>query len=93
MCPQTLTHKASAESCCDPQYLYLSALLDTSRGPLPVLGATSAPRMRPYTHCLCGSGAATIYSNLEIELIDVFLSEDMRRPEENLAAVNDFQLA
>ena len=33
------------------------------------------------------------YSNLEIELIDVFLSEDMRRPEENLAAVNDFQLA
>ena len=30
---------------------------------------------------------------LEIELIDVFLGEDMRRPEENLAAVNDFQLA
>ena len=33
------------------------------------------------------------YSNLKIELIDVFLGKDMRRPEENLAAVNDLQLA
>jgi hypothetical protein len=31
------------------------------------------------------------YSNLEIELIDVFLGKEMRRPEENLATINDFQ--
>ena len=30
---------------------------------------------------------------LEIELIDVVLGEDVRRSEENLAAIDDFELA
>ena len=44
--PQTLTHKASAESCCDPKNLYLSTLLEIPRT-APRMRAAAEPRMRP----------------------------------------------
>jgi hypothetical protein len=59
----------------------------------PRTGAASEPRMRQHPLPLGLRRNDDSYSNLEIELIDVFLGKDMRRPEENLAAVNYLQLA
>jgi hypothetical protein len=56
-------------------------------------GSGLEPRMRPAPLPLRLRRNDDSYSNLKIELIDVFLGKDMRRPEENLAAVNDLQLA
>ena len=39
------------------------------------------------------AGAALVKSQLEVELVDVILGEDMRGAEQNLAAVNNLELA